>query len=100
MITIEKLKNNIGNWLVTFDGRNKLRTIQKIDEVIPQKYEGVIINGPVMEFFDLEIRISKNSHSHRHFSSELANDYNGIITEDELKDKIGKIIYDSINFKI
>lgn len=100
MITIKELKDNIGNWLVTFDGRNRLRAIQRIDEVIPQKYEGVIINGSVMEFFDLEIRISKNSHSYRHFSSELANDYNGIITEDELKDKIGKIIYDSINFKI
>ena len=100
MITIKELKDNIGSWLVTFDGRNKLRTIQKIDEVIPQKYEGVIINGPVIEFFDLEIRISKNSHSHRHFSSELANDYNEIISEDELKDDIGKIIYDALNFRL
>lgn len=97
---IKELENNIGNWLVNFDSKNKLRTIQKINEVIPQKYEGFIINGPVMEFFDLEIRISKNSHSRRYFSSELLKDCNRIITEKELKDTIGKIVYDSLNFKL
>ena len=100
MITIKELENNIGNWLVNFDSKSKLRTIQKINEVIPQKYEGFIINGPVMEFWDLEIRIYKNSHSRRYFSSELSRDYNRIMTEEELKDKIGKIIYGSLNFKL
>lgn len=100
MITIEKLKNNLNNWLVTFDSRNKLRTIQKIDEVIPQNYGGVVINGPIIEFFDTKIIISKDSQSRRYFSSELSKHYNRIMTEEEFENNIGKIIFENFRIKL
>lgn len=98
MITIEKLKNNIGNWIITYNSKNILSTMQRIDEVIPQNLEGVLINGPIIESSSLKIVISKNSHSYRYLKNELSNIK--IITDEDFRKQIGEIIYNSIIFKI